>query len=279
MAACMTTSLVCISPSSAKLSNARVKRASVHSSTNRACITGARATLSSRFQVRGQGLQSATRRATVAARTSRFVVSAKNTIIAGAPASGKGTQCEGIVQNFGLVHISTGDMLRAAVKAGTDAGKSAKEYMDAGKLVPDEVIIAMVKDRLAEDDCKEKGWLLDGFPRTGAQAEALVEIGVFPECVILLDVPDEELIKRVVGRRSDPETGKIYHVDYFPPPPEVADRCIQRSDDTEEACRERLGYFYANLEAIKNAYSDKLVAINGNQDKALVGEAIKKAMA
>lgn len=235
-------------------------------------MMSARKAMGERVQMKARSQQTA--------RATRFVVTAaKNTIIAGAPASGKGTQCEGIVENFGLTHISTGDMLRAAVKAGTDAGKAAKEFMDAGKLVPDEVIIAMVKDRLGEEDCKTKGWLLDGFPRTGAQADALVEIGVSPDVVLLLNVPDEELIKRVVGRRSDPETGKIYHVDYFPAPAgEVADRCIQRSDDTEEACRSRLGYYYENLEALKNAYSDKMVSIDGNQDKALVGELIAKAM-
>lgn len=235
-------------------------------------MLSARKNMGERVQMQARVQQSA--------RATRFVVtSSKNTIIAGAPASGKGTQCEAIVESFGLVHISTGDMLRAAVAAGTDAGKSAKEFMDAGKLVTDELIIAMVKDRLDEEDCKSNGWLLDGFPRTGAQADALVEIGVTPDCVLLLDVPDDELVKRVVGRRSDPETGKIYHVEYFPPPADVADRCIQRSDDTEEAVRSRLQQYYLNLEAIKEAYADKLVNINGNQDKGVVGAAIKEAMA
>jgi len=159
-------------------------------------------------------------RPTVSCRATRLVVDAsKNTIISGAPASGKGTQCEGIVEKYGLTHISTGDMLRAAVQAGTETGKQADGFMKAGQLVPDAVIIAMVKERLDMDDCKKNGWLLDGFPRTGAQAAALEEIGVEPDCVILLEVPDEELIKRVVGRRSDPETGKIYHMTFFPPPP------------------------------------------------------------
>mmetsp|Transcript_13454 Transcript_13454/g.18418 ORF Transcript_13454/g.18418 Transcript_13454/m.18418 type:complete len:287 (-) Transcript_13454:83-943(-) len=212
-------------------------------------------------------------------RTGRLIVLASNNvIIAGAPASGKGTQCEGIVDAFDLVHISTGDMLRAAVAAGTEAGKEAQEYMSAGKLVPDEVIIAMVKDRLGEEDCAERGWLLDGFPRTGVQAQALKDINVSPDHVLLLDVPDEAIIARVVGRRSDPDTGKIYHVDFMPPPPEVAERCIQRADDTEEACRSRLTYYYNNLEAIKEAYADKIKVINGNQDKLVVGEAIKAAM-
>merc|ERR1719276_808721 len=127
-------------------------------------------------------------------------------IIAGAPASGKGTQCEIIKEKYGVVHLSTGDMLRAAVAAETDVGQRAKDFMDAGKLVPDEVIIGVVKDRLDESDCAECGWLLDGFPRTPAQAEALADAGVTADCFIFLNVPDEALIERVVGRRTDPET-------------------------------------------------------------------------
>ena len=136
---------------------------------------------------------------------------AVNIIIAGAPASGKGTQCEIIKEKFGVVHLSTGDMLRAAVAAGTDVGKKAKDYMDSGKLVPDEVIIGIVKDRLDEDDCKTQGWLLDGFPRTQAQAKALEEAGVTADCFLFLDVPDEVLVERVVGRRTDPGESAEYH--------------------------------------------------------------------
>lgn len=230
--------------------------------------------------VRGLEMVSAKQqRPSVACRATRLVVDAsKNTIIAGAPASGKGTQCEGIVEAYGLTHISTGDMLRAAVKAGTETGKQAEACMKAGALVPDEVIIAMVKERLDMDDCKKNGWLLDGFPRTGAQAAALEEIGVEPDCVLLLEVPDEVLIERVVGRRSDPETGKIYHLTFFPPPAEVVDRLVHRSDDTEEAAWSRLKQYYSNLEAIKNAYASKIVKIDGNQDKQVVGDLISAAL-
>lgn len=229
--------------------------------------------------VRGVAISAKQGKTVATGRTTRLAIDAsKNTIIAGAPASGKGTQCEGIVEKYGLTHISTGDMLRAAVKAGTEAGKAAKGFMDAGALVPDEVIIAMVKDRLNEDDCKKNGWLLDGFPRTGAQADALEEIGVKPDKVILLNVPDDVLVERVVGRRSDPETGKIYHLTFFPPPAEIVDRLVHRSDDTEEACRSRLKMYYNNLEAIKNAYADKIVALDGNQDKKIVGDLIAKAL-
>ena len=121
-------------------------------------------------------------------------------IIAGAPASGKGTQCEMIKEKFGVVHLSTGDILRAAVKEGTELGKTAGGFMDRGELVPDEVMIGVVGERLKQEDCQCQGWLLDGFPRTGAQAAALVDSGALPDVFLLLDVPDEDLVDRVVGR-------------------------------------------------------------------------------
>jgi adenylate kinase len=116
----------------------------------------------------------------------------------GAPASGKGTQCELIVAKYGLVHISTGDLLREAVKSGSELGKQAGELMEAGKLVPDDLIIGIVKDRLSKSDCAEKGWLLDGFPRTEAQASALAQMGIVADHFIYLNVPDELLVERVV---------------------------------------------------------------------------------
>ncbi|KAG5559514.1 hypothetical protein RHGRI_009141 [Rhododendron griersonianum] len=156
-------------------------------------------------------------------------------MISGAPASGKGTQCEMIVQKFGLVHISTGDLLRAEVSAGTEIGNKAKEYMDAGRLVPDEVVTAMVTARLSQQDAKEKGWLLDGYPRSFAQAQSLEKLNIRPDIYIVLDVPDEILIDRCVGRRLDPVTGKIYHIKNFPPETdEIKARLITRPDDTEQ---------------------------------------------
>ncbi len=128
-------------------------------------------------------------------------------IISGAPASGKGTQCEKIIEEFKTPHLSTGDMLRAAVKAGSPLGKEAKAYMDAGKLVPDSLVINLVKEKLASPECVNGGWLLDGFPRTGEQAKALQQANINPDKVILLDVPDSALIERVTGRRTDPVTG------------------------------------------------------------------------
>ena len=130
-------------------------------------------------------------------------------IICGAPASGKGTQCEKIVEEFKIPHLSTGDLLRAAVKAGSPLGKEARAYMDAGKLVPDSLVINLVKETLATPEFVNGGWLLDGCPRTAEQAKALQNANFHPDKVILLDVPDSALIERVTGRRSDPVTGTI----------------------------------------------------------------------
>eukprot|EP00561_Arcocellulus_cornucervis_P008839 CAMPEP_0185828006 /NCGR_PEP_ID=MMETSP1322-20130828/32337_1 /TAXON_ID=265543 /ORGANISM="Minutocellus polymorphus, Strain RCC2270" /LENGTH=217 /DNA_ID=CAMNT_0028525745 /DNA_START=765 /DNA_END=1415 /DNA_ORIENTATION=+ len=185
-------------------------------------------------------------------------------IIAGAPASGKGTQCEIIKDKYSLVHLSTGDMLRAAVADQTEVGKLAKEYMDSGKLVPDDVIIGVVKDRLDQSDCQKSGWLLDGFPRTPAQADALAAAGVSADCFLFLNVPDEVLVERVVGRRTDPVTGKIYHMTFSPPDDEeVLARLEQRSDDTEEKVKVRLEQFHANVDAVKGSYTEISVDIDG----------------
>lgn len=186
-------------------------------------------------------------------------------MIAGAPAAGKGTQCATIVDKYNLVHISVGDLLRAEVANGTPAGKKAKDFMDAGQLVPDEVVVEMVKNRMAEDDVANSGWLLDGYPRSGSQAEAIEKEGIRPDVFIILDVPDSELVERVVGRRLDPETGDIYHLKFKPPPAEIVDRLQQRSDDTEEKCKARLEVFHENCEAVNGYYEDITVKIDGNR--------------
>ncbi|KAL7574838.1 hypothetical protein ACA910_010676 [Epithemia clementina (nom. ined.)] len=207
-------------------------------------------------------LQAETAHGTMAEGSERTV----KLIIAGAPASGKGTQCEVIKEKYGVVHLSTGDMLRAAVAAGTDVGKKAKDFMDSGKLVPDDVIIGVVKDRLLEPDCVKQGWLLDGFPRTSAQASALSDAGIKADCFIFLNVPDSVLVERVVGRRTDPETGKIYHMTFSPPESEeVKARLVQRSDDTEEKVKVRLEQFHSNVEAVKDSFSDIMVVVDGNK--------------
>lgn len=186
-------------------------------------------------------------------------------IIAGAPASGKGTQCEIIVASLGLVHLSTGDMLRAAVAKGSKVGKEAQKFMEAGELVPDSVIIGVVLERLAQKDCLTKGYLLDGFPRTEAQAIAMEDAGIVINKFLLLDVPEEMLIRRVVGRRMDPKTKKIYHLE-FNPPPEGTDvsKLIHRPDDTEEKARVRLDTYNKNLEAILSHYKDIMLRVDGS---------------
>lgn len=196
-------------------------------------------------------------------------------IIAGAPAAGKGTQCEVIRKDFGVIHLSTGDILRAAVKEQSELGLKAKSFMDAGKLVPDELIIGVVCDRLKQSDCVSQGWLLDGFPRTKSQADALNQAGMIPDCFVLLDVPQEVLVERVTGRRTDPVTGKIYHLKFNPPEnEEIRSRLTQRSDDTEEKIVTRYQDFKSNIDAVKSSYESKMVTIDGTQSQAAVSNEI-----
>jgi len=204
-------------------------------------------------------------------------------VIAGPPAGGKGTQCEYIKEKYGVVHLSTGDMLRAAVAAETEVGLQAKACMEAGELVGDDIITNIVIERLKEDDCKEKGWLLDGFPRTEAQAESLMaatadaESGILPpDAFVVLDVPSEILVERVVGRRSDPETGKIYHMTFSPPETEeIAARLVQRADDTEEAIVVRIDTFQKNMEGILAKFDDKVIfKVDGGGDKTEIGKIV-----
>ncbi|ONK70403.1 uncharacterized protein A4U43_C05F33350 [Asparagus officinalis] len=192
-------------------------------------------------------------------------------MISGAPASGKGTQCQMIVEKYGLVHISTGDLLRAEVSLGTEIGKKAKEYMDNGHLVPDEIVTDMVISRLSREDVKEKGWLLDGYPRSFSQASSLEKLKIRPDIYILLDVPDDILIDRCVGRRLDPVTSKIYHVKNFPPETEeISARLLTRPDDTEEKVKSRLETYKRNTEAILSTYVDLLNKVDGNRSREAV---------
>jgi adenylate kinase len=169
-------------------------------------------------------------------------------IFLGPPGAGKGTQAEAIIKEYGIPQISTGDIIRAAIREGTALGKEFKSYTDAGTLVPDDLVNRMVDARLRQADCKP-GFLLDGFPRTVAQAEALdgmlAGMGRKLQHVLLLEVADEILLERITGRRSDPQTGRVYHVKFDPPPADVAPRLIQRSDDTEEVLRKRLEEYHA----------------------------------
>jgi len=181
-------------------------------------------------------------------------------IFIGPPGAGKGTQAARLVEHHGFTHISTGDMFRAAVKKGTPMGQEAERYMSAGNLVPDEVVIGMVRERLAEPDAKDT-FMLDGFPRTVPQAEALAvaleEDGLALDAVLLLEVPDELIVDRIVGRRSDPETGAIYHLTFNPPPADVVDRLVHRKDDTEAAVRTRLDNYHSQTAPIIPFYEDR----------------------
>ncbi|MBE7449691.1 MAG: adenylate kinase [Kofleriaceae bacterium] len=178
-------------------------------------------------------------------------------ILIGPPGAGKGTQAARLVDQLRIPHISSGDMLRAAVKEGTALGVEADGYMKAGKLVPDEVVIGMILERIARPDAAG-GFMLDGFPRTIPQAEALsaamTRAGYTLDRVVLIEVPDELIVERGVGRRNDPVTGRIYHLTFDPPPPEVADRLVHRKDDTEEAIQQRLVKYHGETAPIVPLY-------------------------
>ncbi|WP_080876117.1 adenylate kinase [Oceanobacillus timonensis] len=199
-----------------------------------------------------------------------------NLILMGLPGAGKGTQAEKIEEKYHIPHISTGDMFRSAIKEGTDLGKKAKEYMDQGNLVPDEVTIGIVKERLAKDDCA-KGFLLDGFPRTIAQAEALqkltADLNRTIDHVIHVDVPEEKLVERLTGRRICPTCGTTYHVVYNPPKEEgICDKdgsqLIQRDDDQPETVKKRLAVNVEQTQPLLDFYQDKgyLVKVDGDRD-------------
>jgi len=201
-------------------------------------------------------------------------------ILIGAPGSGKGTQAENIKQKYPIAHISTGDILRANVKAGTELGKNAKGYMESGKLVPDEVIIAMVESRLHEPDCKD-GFLLDGFPRTKNQAEALdlilKKLGILLDAVVQLEVDDETVVKRLTTRRVCKSCGEIYNILSKSAKIEgICDKCggevIQRKDDIESVIRNRLTVFHEQTAPLIDYYRSKdlLVSVDGAGGKDVV---------
>ncbi len=182
-------------------------------------------------------------------------------IFLGPPGAGKGTQAAIISEKLGIPTISTGDMLRAAVKAGTEVGKKAKALIDAGQLVPDEVIIPIVAERVAQPDCS-KGYILDGVPRTLAQAQALEEAGLLFDHVISIEVSDDEVTHRIMGRRVCLDCGATYHMVVQPPKEEgTCDRCgsklVHRKDDTEETIRDRLKVYHRETEPLKEFYTQR----------------------
>lgn len=192
-----------------------------------------------------------------------------NLIFLGAPGAGKGTQAEIVCKELGIPAISTGNMLREAVKNGTPAGLAAKERMDAGELVPDEIVIGILKDRIAQDDAKN-GFILDGFPRTVSQAEALDAMGVQIDKVIEIDVPDEKITARMSGRRVCEGCGNSYHIEYKPTKVEgICDACgakvVQRVDDKPETVLSRLKTYHEKTAPLKDYYAakGKLVTVEG----------------
>ena len=197
----------------------------------------------------------------------------------GPPGAGKGTQASRSSSLTGKPQVSTGDMLRAAVASGSELGAEAKGYMEAGLLVPDEVIIGLISERLQEPDAVS-GLLLDGYPRTIAQAEALAEVEEV-STVISIEVPDEAIVERIVGRRMDPETGRIYHIRFNPPPAELSERVIQRKDDNEDTVWNRLSAYHEQTAPLADWYEQRevLVRIDGNRSIEAVGNAIEDAIA
>ena len=211
-----------------------------------------------------------------------------NLILMGAPGAGKGTQSAKISERYNIPAIATGDILRGAIKAGTELGMSAKSYIDAGKLVPDEVVIGIIKEYLSTDACKN-GFILDGFPRSIPQAEALDALGVKIDVILSIEVADEKIVRRMGGRRVC-SCGASYHVDYIPPKVEgICDKCgaelYIRADDAAETVTNRLKTYHSQTEPLKEYYAAKglLVTVEGQEEvadtTALVFEALGKVEA
>jgi adenylate kinase len=201
-------------------------------------------------------------------------------ILLGPQGAGKGTQAQRLADRVGATHISTGDIVRAEIKSGSELGKKVQDYNDRGELVPDEVIVEMAKSYLDDVD----SWLLDGFPRNEAQAKALDgaldEIGAKLDAVVALEAPDDVLVERLSGRRQSQATGKIYHVEYDPPPEDDEGPFIQRKDDAEDAIRRRLEIYHDQTEPLKDYYADRglLITVDAEQEIPKVTEDILGAV-
>jgi len=195
-------------------------------------------------------------------------------VLFGPPGAGKGTQATRIVDLTSKPQVSTGDMLRAALSEGSKLGIEAKSFMEAGELVPDDVIIGLISERLKMDDAKN-GVLFDGFPRTIAQARELAKIAEV-SAVVSIEVPDESIVRRIVGRRMDPETGEIYHIDFKPAPESILNRLIQRKDDNELTVRNRLKAYHEQTSPLAIWYENQglLIKVDGEQTIKNVGDEI-----
>ena len=205
-------------------------------------------------------------------------------IFLGAPGAGKGTQAAMLSERLGIPTISTGAIIRAAVKSGTEMGLKAKEFIDNGALVPDDVVIGIIKQRLAESDCV-RGFILDGFPRTVPQAQAIEEMGIELDAVVSIEISDEEIVKRMSGRRVCATCGATYHVEHNPSADGVhCDKCHEelsiRSDDKPEVVKHRLGVYHAETEPLIGYYKNKnlLVTVDGQQTPAEVTASVKKVL-
>ncbi|MEE4280858.1 MAG: adenylate kinase [Pseudomonadales bacterium] len=209
-------------------------------------------------------------------------------ILLGPPGAGKGTQAQFIKERLGIPQISTGDMLRAAVSSGSALGERVKAVMDSGALVSDEIIIDLVKDRITHDDCAN-GFLFDGFPRTIPQAQAMTSAGVEIDAVVEIQVPDEELVRRITGRRVHPGSGRVYHVIYNPPKvdgldDDTGEALVQREDDTEETVRQRLSVYKEQTEPLVEFYHAmeaqglRYISVDGQGEVALIQASIAAAL-
>lgn len=207
-----------------------------------------------------------------------------NLILLGAPGAGKGTQAEKICEKYNIPAVSTGNIIREALKNGTDMGLKAKSYIDAGALVPDEVVIGIIKERLQENDCKN-GFILDGFPRTIPQAEALDQMGINIDKVVDIEVPDEKIAARLSGRRVCLKCGATYHLEYKKPQKDgICDACgeelVQRKDDKPETVIDRLNVYHEQTEPLKGYYekTGKLVVVEGQEEVADTTALVFKAL-
>lgn len=211
-------------------------------------------------------------------------------ILLGAPGAGKGTQAQFLMKTFNIPQISTGDMLRAAIKEGSELGKKAKQVMDAGKLVSDDIMIGLVQERVAQDDCKN-GFLLDGFPRTIPQADGMHAAGIEIDYVLEFDVPDDVIVERMAGRRVHPGSGRVYHVSYNPPQTDGKDDVtgedlIVRDDDKEDTVRFRLSVYHEQTKPLVNYYQSlaeqgvvKYHKVDGTQEVTQINSELQSVLA